>query len=376
MVNKSLCEDLQIWGFEDGFTLFKDNSIGFALKLSTLDVSCMDDDSINALSRRMKEFINGLPAGIDFQFVQDIAPSDLLKLNRPGDVKNIDPVIQGLVRTRVDKFVQLQVKGELVEPAIRLFVRVPFVTDLTDKPKFLKFKNEDDQTISENRLRSEIERAERLKQTFITSLQTIGIEAAPIDPDTLVRLLYRQWNPTRPIDMGQYDPEDVRDSILFSDLNKSVSGFTIGDMHHKVISLKTLPDQTFASMAQAIQRLPFDSRLFLSIHLPDQQKEIQSLQTQRRMAYAMVHGKKGVADIESRAKLDDLEDLLCQMIASGEKVFHLSLNVVLRSCNESELNEQVGQTLLVLRELSGAEGMVESLASYEVFRDLCLPNAR
>ncbi len=376
MAIKSLCEDLHVWGFEDGFTLFKDNSIGFALTLSSIDVTCFDDDTIYALSRRIKEFINGLPAGIDFQFVQDIAHSDLSRLKSVGESKNQDPVVQGLVKARTLKFERLRNEGDLVEPVIRLFVRMPFVSGLSDKPSFLNFKKADEQTISESRLRSEIERAERLKHAFISGLSTVGIEAKLIEPDTLVRLLYRQWNPTRPVDIGHYDPEDVRDTILFSDINKSISGFTIGDMHHRVISLKTLPDQTFASMAQALQKLPFDSRLYLSIHLPDQTKEIESLQTQRRMAYAMVHGKKGVADIESRAKLDDLEDLLCQMIASGEKVFHISLNVVLRSCSLDELNDHVGQTLLVLRELSGAEGMVESLASYEIFRDLSLPNAR
>lgn len=171
-------------------------------------------------------------------------------------------------------------------------------------------------------------------------------------------------------------PEDIRDSILFSDVNKSVSGFTVGEMHHSVISLKTLPDQTFASMAQTLQNFPFDSRLFLSVHMPDQAKEIQNLQTQRRMAYALVHGKKGVSDIESGTKLGDLEDLLCQMIASGEKVFYVSLNIVLRSRNLDRLNELVGRTLLTLREFGGAEGMVESLASYEIFRDLSIPNAR
>lgn len=376
MAIKSLSEDLQIWGFEDGFTLFKDNSIGFALSLSSIDVSCFDDDSINALSRRIKEFINGLPSGIDFQFVQDMTYSDISRLKLLDEIKVQDPVVKGLVQTRLNKFETLKDSGELVEPVLRLFVRLPFISDLTAKPKFLNFKNDDYQTISEDRLRTEIERVDRLRQAFISGLATIGIESKPIESDTLVRLVYRQWNPSRPIDLGQYDPEDIRDSVIFSDINKTVSGFTLGDVHHRVISLKTLPDQTFASMAQVLQKLPFDSRLSLSIHLPDQTKEIQSLQTQRRMAYAMVHGKKGVGDIESRAKLDDLEDLLCQMIASGEKVFHISLNVVLRSASVNELNDRVGQTLLVLRELCGAEGMVESLASYEIFRELSLPNAR
>jgi conjugal transfer ATP-binding protein TraC len=376
MKDKALCEDLQVWGFEDGFTVFKDNSIGFGLELSTLDISCSDDEAINILSVRIKDFINGLPSGIDFQFVQDIAGSDLSLFKSISSQRNQNPIVQELVKTRLAKFSELSSRGELVGPVLRLFVRLPFVSDLTDKPKFFHFGKVDLQGLSENRLRSEIDRAERVRQSFSAGLATLGIETNAIKPDALVRVIYEQWNPTRPLGVGQYDPEDIRDSVLFSDVNKSVSGFTIGEMHHGIISLKMLPDQTFASMAQSLQNLPFDSRLFLSVHMPDQAKEIQNLQTQRRMAYALVHGKKGVSDIESGAKLGDLEDLLCQMIASGEKVFYVSLNIVLRSRSLDKLNELVGRTLLTLREFGGAEGTVESLGSYEIFRELSIPNAR
>ncbi|MBK9039152.1 MAG: TraC family protein [Bdellovibrionales bacterium] len=376
MKAKALCEDLQVWGFEDGLTVFKDNSIGFGLELSTLDISCSEDEAINVLSVRIKDFINGLPSGIDFQFIQDIAGSDLSVFKSMSGQQNQNPIIQELMKTRIEKFSRLSSRGELVGPVLKVFVRLPFNSDLTDRPRLFRFGKHDFQGLSENRLRSEIDRAEKVRQSFVAGLATLGIETSVINPDALVRVMYEQWNPTRPLGLGQYDPEDIRDSILFSDVNKSVSGFTAGEMHHSVISLKTLPDQTFASMAQTLQNLPFDSRLFLSVHMPDQAKEIQNLQTQRRMAYALVHGKKGVSDIESGAKLGDLEDLLCQMIASGEKVFYVSLNIVLRSRNLGRLNELVGRTLLTLREFGGAEGMVESLASYEIFRDLSIPNAR
>ena len=375
MKNKNLCDDLQMWGIEDGFTLFRDNSIGFGLDLSSLDVSCWDDDSINSLSGRMKDFLNGLPSGLDFQFVQDISKTNLVPLEEDTG-KSLDPIIAELVRNRIDKFSKLNLAGELAKPGHRLFVRQPFVSSLAEKSKVLNFRKVEADEISEERLRSELERTERLRQDIISGLATFGVEAIAIPTDQLVRSIYQQWNPSRPVEIGHYNPDDLRDSIIFSDINKSVAGFSIGEMHHRVISLKNLPDQTFSAMAVTLQNLPFDSRLYLSVHLPEQTKEIESLQTQRRMAYAMVHGKKGVSDIESRAKLEDLEELLCQMIASGEKVFHVSLNIVLRSRSVEELNDNVGETLLAIRGMSGAEGMLESLASYDIFREICIPNAR
>ena len=90
---------------------------------------------------------------------------------------------------------------------------------------------------------------------------------------------------------------------------------------------------------------PFDSQLFLAIHVPDQQKELESLQTQRRLAFSMARGKQvGVSDIESEAKFQDLEELVGEMIAQGERVFHVSLNILLKGKSEEELYDRVTQS--------------------------------
>ena len=130
-------------------------------------------------------------------------------------------------------------------------------------------------------------------------------------------------------------------------------------------------------MASVLRDLPFNSRVFLSIFVPDQQKEIASLQTQRRLAFSMAKGKQtGVSDIDSEAKYQDVETLLTEMIAQGEKVFQVSLSIVLRSKDVDTLEAQAGSTLIKLREMGGAEGMVESLASFDIFCELAMPNAR
>lgn len=135
----------------------------------------------------------------------------------------------------------------------------------------------------------------------------------------------------------------------------------MGDYFYRIISLKLLPDQTFATMAAKLRELPFDSRLSLTVRVPDQQKELESLQTQRRIAFSMVAGKKtGVADLESEAKFRDLESLLEQMVAAGEKVFHMSLQITLRSKFQEDLENKVSETLAKVREMSGAEAKLLS----------------
>lgn len=206
---------------------------------------------------------------------------------------------------------------------------------------------------------------------------TLGVNVLRLNEKEIAELIYEQWNPTRDVELVDYDPEEVRSSLLFTDAVIYETGFSLGGLHHRVVSLKMLPDQTFASMARVLGELPFGSRLFLSVHIPNQQKELASLQTQRRLAFSMARGKQtGVSDLDSEAKLEDLERLLNEMIAQGEKIFHMSFNVLLRSSSEEDLRQQVSETLMKMRSLSGAEGMEETLACFDIFCELSLPNAR
>jgi conjugal transfer ATP-binding protein TraC len=155
------------------------------------------------------------------------------------------------------------------------------------------------------------------------------------------------------------------------------SGFRIGDLKHKVLSLKSLPEATYSCMGALLQQLPFGSRLFFTVKVPDQTKEIDYLKTQRRITYSLARGKReGAHDIESEAKLQDLETLIDQLVSSGEKVFHVSLNVLIKGKDDDELEDQVNQVLTAIRQLSGAEAMVETVAGFSVFSEIAIPNAR
>jgi conjugal transfer ATP-binding protein TraC len=116
--------------------------------------------------------------------------------------------------------------------------------------------------------------------------------------------------------------------------------------------------------------------LCLTVEILDQGREDLMLQTQRRISYAMYAGKRGVSDLESAAKLSDIESVLAKRVAGETKIFSVALNVILRSVDEEALETQVEQVLQKFRELSGSEGMLESLASTSIFFDIALPNAK
>jgi len=75
-MSAALVEKIEIWGFESGFTIFTDGSLGFGLETSALDVSCWDEPKIDSIGASLTSFLNGLPAHIDIQFVLTVGRGD------------------------------------------------------------------------------------------------------------------------------------------------------------------------------------------------------------------------------------------------------------------------------------------------------------
>lgn len=373
----ALADKLQIWGFVEDVVVFGDASLGFGLAVQAMDVSCADEQRVDAIAQSLIGFLNGLPPNLDIQFLQEIGVGNdgLLnafeKLGQNGS--NVE--VAALHQARVARLKEEDAQGLLPAYRLRVFVRRPAAGTLR-KPSILQ-SPPTFEPLSEQFLSREVQALSNMRDEIARGLNAIGLIAKSISQRELADLAYWQWNPSRPIALSEYSDEDVRSSLLFSDVLPSTTGFEIGGVQHRIVSLKLLPDQTFSAMASVLNELPFDSRAFVSIHVPDQQKELESLQTQRRLAFSMARGKtSGVSDIESEAKFQDLESLINEMVAQGEKVFHMSLNVLLKSTDEQELHDQISQTLHVIREMSGAEAMEESLAAFEIFSELSIPNAR
>lgn len=377
-MSQALADYLQIWGFEQDFIIFSDGSLGFGLDCIPIDISCFSDERIGSLSERVGLFLNSLPDKTDIQFVQDIEPgnSTVIENHLRLSDQSKNEIAKTLCLTRTEKLKIEDRNGGLPKHNLKVFVRRPLSQNLVEKPRLFS-REKSFESISEERLSRELKFTQRLRDNVIQGLSSLDVKSRSLKPDEVASILYLQWNPLRNVEFKSYNPEELRQSLLFSDVGISLSGFVIGTTHFRVLSLKTLPDQTFSCMASIMRGLPFNSRLFVTVHSPNQMKEIESLQTQRRIAFSMAVGKKtGVSDIESTAKLQDLESLLEQMIAQGQKVFHASVSVLLKSESEEELEILVDTALAKFREMGGSDAMTETLAAFDIFSQLALPNTR
>jgi conjugal transfer ATP-binding protein TraC len=373
----ALVQKLETWGFEEGITLFKDRSLGFGFRLKPQDISCESDEKVNQIKAQLRSFLGSLPSGIDVQFVQIIdkaGPRDLD--DHLSYSANATPMIRQVAEVRHQKFSQLDDVGALPAQENLVYVRMPFDDQMGVKVRVFDMKLGQARDETEARLQTALLRAESMRAEIERNLIAAGFAIERLTPPEVIQSVFEAWNPNHAVGLGQFDETDIRDRVLVSELVKEVRGFRLGSTHHRVVTLKVLPEQSFAGMAASLVDLPFASRLYLSFHVPDQNKEIEWLKLNRRMAYAMVIGKKGVSDVEGEAKLQDIEELLNEVVKDGEKIFSVSLAVVLRSENEQELDGQVSHVLQLIRELAGSEGFMETYAAFDIFSACSIPNAR
>jgi conjugal transfer ATP-binding protein TraC len=376
-MNHALVQKFETWGFENGITIFKDCSLGFGFRFPPKDISCEPDETINQIKTQLRGWLGSLPSGIDVQFVQSIDKAGTRALDEHlAYSESAVPIIREVAEIRHQKFSELSDVGALPSQENLVFIRLPFFEELKSKVRLLETRFGHTRNVMEARLHTALARAESIRSEIERNLIAAGLKAERLAPSEVIEGIFDSWNPNHGVGLGDFDETDVRDRVLLSDLVKDVKGFRLGATHHRVVTLKILPEHTFAGMAASLVDLPFGSRLYLSFHVPDQAKEIEWLKLNRRMAYAMVSGKKGVSDVESEAKFQDIEELLSEVVKDGEKIFSVSLAVVLRSENETELDGQVSHVLQVIRELSGSEGFMETYAAFDVFSASSIPNTR
>ena len=164
-----------------------------------------------------------------------------------------------------------------------------------------------------------------------------------------------------------------REQLVFGDLVLNLRQFTLDLYRHRVISLKTLPENTFAGQLSQFLRMPFHYSMLLSFYLPPQSREMAKLQQKRRMAHSLASTKPGSAtDLESESKLCATEELIRELLNTGQKIFSVQMNILLREeatpDGEKRLNHQVREVLSRFRALQGAEALEETVGAWKVLK--------
>lgn len=392
----SLAEDLPYWDFLEeprAHAVLADGSLVAGLRVGLVDVECFDEARMNNLTMGLRSALNGVSEGTSLQFFFNVRSdfSDVIERHTKGKTEDIHPLIAKIADFRERRLREALESGVLYRPELLIFIRTAMVQ--TKKVSVFKKK----ELFSEGASAAYQETLEVLGQNvdaLTSSLGGLGIETAELSKEEMLASVYRFLNPKRaktepaPLIKAPVEPDhpaevleeadwlaaqSPREQLVFGDLILGFEQFTLDNHYHRVITLKTLPEVTFAGQLAGFLRLPFHYDLILSLEVPPQADELAKLQQKRKMAHSMAvtHGGRA-SDLESESKLSSTEELIRELLNTGQRIYAAQMSVVLRAPATPEgakkLNREVREVLSRLRALQGAEGLEESVGAWKIVK--------
>jgi len=391
-----LAEELPFWDFEDmpfAHAVLNDGSLVSGLRVGLIDIECMTESEVNHLTSSLRAALNSVSEGVTLQFVMGVRSDykDVLAAHRDGKETDIHPLVRTIANYREAELQRALDNGELYRPKLEVYLRTPVIQ--TKGSGFFKKK----EVFVKNAAESYEETLEILGQNLdalISAFESAGLSCLALSKDEILNRVYEFLNPRRsklePSPTLQRSleadlPDEIlensewlaaqspREQLVFGDLVLDFEQFTLDAHYHRVVTLKTLPEVTVAGQLADFLRLPFHYDLILSLEVPAQAGEMAKLQQKRKMAHSMASTQAGRAsDLESETKLNSTEELIRELLNSGQRIYSSQMSVVLRAPASAEgekvLDRQVREVLSRFRGLQGAEGLEETVGAWKVLK--------
>src|SRR3989338_1130058 len=216
----SLCEELTYWDFIDGIrphVVLHDGSLVSGLKVSLVDIECLDDREINHFTMGLRSALNSISEGVNVQFHLTVRSDfkETIDKHISSQAENIHPLVKSISDYREEKLRHALDKNELYRPELFVYLQVPQV----DSKKLTFFKKKE--LFSENAVLSYQETLELLGQntdTVSSSFHSVGLSTKLLSKNDLLKNTYQFFNPKRsltepvPVIHQSQDP-DMDDKI-------------------------------------------------------------------------------------------------------------------------------------------------------------------
>ena len=393
----SLCEELSYWNFFEqpkAHLVLSDNSLVSGIKVQLTDTECFDNNSINQFILGLRSAINSVSEGITLQFFfhVDSEFSDMIERHKNGASHNSHELIKIIAKNRYTSLENAQNEKELYRPHLYLFIKSPMIEPTKLSP--FKKKEEFDSLASKN-LEDSLEALFQNLDSITSSFAGLGIETKDLDLKELQKLIYTYLNPKRsqaepapkihPSNEADLDThllaenpwlanQSPREQLVFGDLILDYEKFSLDRYFHKVITLKTLPEITYAGQLSHFLRLPFHYDLLFTIEIPSQSSEMAKLQQKRKMAHSLaMNNSNRASDLESETKLNSTEELIRELLNTGQRIYSCEMTIILKEEATPEgakaLDRQVREVLSRFRALQGAEALEETVGAWKIFKN-------
>ncbi len=392
-----LARELPYWDFKDDLVVLADGTLALGYHIKGVAIETWDTNQLNQFTIHLRSFLNALPDSCEISLVSDTNSDFSELIEKHEALKGESPLLGWIADSRINTFKEDMHSNRLLKSKLYMVVYLRFSAHETNK-SFSLFKRffSSPKLFNDQAKAHHVKMEEELRQiseSIRSRLETIGIKTSPIQKADVLKNIYQFFNPSRskilqtPIINCQFEKQEfkkielekvpelnetgLREQFVYSDLIQGYQSFLLDGEYHRIVTLKTLPEFTYSALMSKLCGLTFPHMLHVHIRVPEQSKELSALQTRRRMAHSMSVSYEGrAADLESEAKLQSTEELLKELIHTGQKIFYFQFSVLLREKSEDELERKTKDVLSAFRGLNGAEGLAESVANLKVWKTL------
>ena len=372
-----LSSQIPFWHFDQDqdVMVFADGSLGGGFKIQGFDLNCKTEEEINNFNRSIENLLISMEEGLRLQVFYRLTSQVDHLLEKHKRIAQSAPAVYRPIATA--RIAHLETcankKSSFFIPEIYLFLRG---TPQQYKRRGIFEKRELFERIGKKNYDDHAHKFLRHLKQVETSLTHAGLGPRRIKKREWFGLCFEYLNLERIKRVGKANLREdhgpwaasLSEQLALSDLEVERDCLKIGGPYFKAITLKIPPEgMTYAAMVDNLTKLPFHFWLSQNIEILRQSQEQEALQLKRRVAFAMASGGQNVSDMESESKLGDIEGLLRELMEGSERLLQTNFTVLIWDKDKDELEDKTDQVLRAYREMNQAEGVAETLPSFDIF---------
>jgi hypothetical protein len=367
----ALAHHLPYWWIADHAFVNVDGAMAIGWAIYGVDIACELGSNVNEMTRVLRATLNALPAGYHLQWLRRAQPIEdayfgsylsAFRCNEPIFREQRERSVETLRARGLRRFETycLLCKPRALgrfgsagrDPLSRLFNRV--------------FARQDPLAIALHQHEEAIHDLEEAGHTLVNGLTMLGVMPHRLDDEDLLRLAFLFINPSEPESavprlegaLPRELPLDgrpiFRDLSLREQLLRTSLAWDLDLLHlddplrpHRVLAMKELPRQTRAALIRGAQGIPFEHWLSIGISALDTREKEGKIERRRNVALVTARGSR-VPNVKAEVEFQELQESL-GALAGDERLFHLSLHLLVSGADLVELDDRTRLAVDVFR---------------------------
>ncbi len=372
---KPFFNQVDLFGIEDGVLIGVSGIIGVGFKLEGRDLLLESDSEIEDFEQRLRRFLNHLPeeAGLHFLVQSQTGNEEVIQRYEEG-VSSRDLLAARIVGAkaegyRLQPFQKREIFVYVTAGNIEARHPSPWLPDLS----FVFGKKA--HKVSESEFSKSKDRLLKAAEEIQKGFGDLEFKLFRLTDAEILKYHYELLNPSyatriAPLEESFYEPdkdETLRSKLLLSPPCVDERFIYLDGHFHKGINLRLCPDETnLKSMRDFELSIGKDYVLSLSFESADQEKEKAGIQRQGNFAKAGGFFSRS-KNHEAHHQAEQSNALLSEMAESEDRLFHVSLGVLVKAQTYERANELAVQALRAFPKLGDARGLEDHMNHDRLF---------